>query len=119
MPQLGVHRPPASGGRYAGNSGYIDVSVDVAFRDTGLEQVVALGIGVHARPLSLLVSAGGDVSVDCLGEPASVAAGLTELLVRSNIQLSQFQKWRPDSGDRLAMVPLPAPAGLRDSGPWP
>ena len=58
-----VYRPPAVAGRDAGSSGDIDVSVDVALLDTGLGQVAALGFGVHARPVRLLVPAGADVTV--------------------------------------------------------
>ena len=45
------------------NAGDIDVSVDVAFRDAGFEQIPTLGLGVHAGLVSPLLPAGADVAV--------------------------------------------------------
>ena len=53
---------PVAGGDTS-NAGDIDVSVDVALRDAGFEQIPTLGLGVHAGPVSLLLPAGADVAV--------------------------------------------------------
>ncbi len=65
LPQPEVHRPPAVAGRDAGCPGYIDVGVDVALREADPEQIAALGLGVCARPVSLLVSSCPYVAVGC------------------------------------------------------
>ena len=69
MLQLGVHRPLGIAGRYDGNAGDIDISVDVALRDASLEQVAVLGFGVHAGSVGFLVPAGTDVAVHRHGAP--------------------------------------------------
>ena len=62
MLQLRVHLPPTVAGRDAINSGDVDAGVDVALRDAGLRQVAALGFGVHAWAVGLLVPAGANVA---------------------------------------------------------